>query len=559
MSQTLRKGKESLISNIEKVFRDNDFPKLPINQNPIQGDLSIICFPGAQVLKKSPEEVANIVSKLVSDIKLVKKVSVVKAFCNIDLDWDSLVTDVFNEVAKEDYGRGFSKNKSILVEHTSANATGPFHMGRARNPIIGDSISRLLKYNGYEVTTEYYVNDTGRQAATVAFGIKKFKGGPSEKQDHKLVECYRQASEALKNSEKVKSQIYQKMELIESGDKEALSEVKNAAEMMLSGMRSSLKRLNAEADSYFHESDLILDGSVNKVISSLKKSDICVEEDGAFYLDLGDKNIAGRNQKFFFTRDNGLSLYTTRDIAYHLNKFERFPKALNILGEDHKLQSTLLNIALDELKSSKPDNLFYSFVNLPGGKMSTRAGRVVYLDDMMERIVTTSFERLKEVEMSPKQKKILAEKIGIGSLRYNILKVQPEKGFTFNIEDALSIQGDSAPFAMYSHARMCSIIKKYGKNIPEMEVEADLIGSEIELIRIMAKWPQTIELSSNKLAIHNIPNYIHQLSSQFNNFYRDCKVIGDVNESLRINLVFSVKRILFDALDIMGIEAPERM
>ena len=559
MSQTLRKGKESLISNIEKVFRDNDFPKLPIDQNPIQGDLSIICFPGAQVLKKSPEEVANIVSKLVSDIKLVKKVSVVKAFCNIDLDWDLLVMDVFNEIVKKDYGRGLSKNESILVEHTSANATGPFHMGRARNPIIGDSISRLLKYNGYDVTTEYYVNDTGRQAATVAFGIKKFKGAPSEKQDHKLVECYRQASDALKNSEKVKAQIYQKMELIESGDKEALSEVKNAAEMMLSGMRSSLKRLNAEADSYFHESDLILDGSVNKVISSLKKSDICVEEDGAFYLDLGDKNIAGRNQKFFFTRDNGLSLYTTRDIAYHLNKFERFPKALNILGEDHKLQSTLLNIALDELKSSKPDNLFYSFVNLPGGKMSTRAGRVVYLDDMMERIVTASFERLKEVDMSPKQKNILAEKIGIGSLRYNILKVQPEKGFTFNIEDALSIQGDSAPFAMYSHARMCSIIKKYGKNIPEMEVEADLIESEIELIRIMAKWPQIIDLSSNKLAIHNIPNYIHQLSSQFNNFYRDCKVIGDVNESFRINLVFSVKRILFDALDIMGIAAPERM
>ncbi len=559
MSQTLRKGKESLISNIEKVFRDNDFPKLPIDQNPIQGDLSIICFPGAQVLKKSPEEVANIVSKLVSDIKLVKKVSVVKAFCNIDLDWDSLVMDVFDEIANEDYGRGFSKNESILVEHTSANATGPFHMGRARNPIIGDSISRLLKYNGYDVTTEYYVNDTGRQAATVAFGIKNFKGGPSEKQDHKLVECYRQASDALKNSEKVKSQIYQRMELIESGDKEALSEVKNAAEMMLSGMRSSLKRLNAEADSYFHESDLILDGSVNKVISSLKKSEICVEEDGAFYLDLRDKNIAGRNQKFFFTRDNGLSLYTTRDIAYHLNKFERFPKALNILGEDHKLQSTLLNIALDELKSSKPDNLFYSFVNLPGGKMSTRAGRVVYLDDMMEKIVTASFERLKEVDMSPKQKKILSEKIGIGSLRYNILKVQPEKGFTFNIEDALSIQGDSAPFAMYSHARMCSIIKKHGKNIPEMKVDADLIDSEIELIRIMAKWPQIIELSSDKLAIHNIPNYIHQLSSQFNNFYRDCKVIGDVNESFRINLVFSVKRILFDALDIIGIEAPERM
>ena len=559
MSQTLRKGKESLISNIEKVFRDNDFPKLPINQNPIQGDLSIICFPGAQVLKESPEEVANIVSKLVSDIKLVKKVSVVKAFCNIDLDWDSLVTDVFNEVAKEDYGRGFSKNESILVEHTSANATGPFHMGRARNPIIGDSISRLLKYNGYDVTTEYYVNDTGRQAATVAFGIKKFKGAPSEKQDHKLVECYRQASDALKNSEKVKSQIYQKMELIESGDKEALSEVKNAAEMMLSGMRSSLKRLNAEADSYFHESDLILDGSVNKVISSLKKSDICVEEDGAFYLDLGDKNIAGRNQKFFFTRDNGLSLYTTRDIAYHINKFERFPKALNILGEDHKLQSTLLNIALDELKSPKPDNLFYSFVNLPGGKMSTRAGRVVYLDDMMERIVTASFERLKEVDMSPNQKKILAEKIGIGSLRYNILKVQPEKGFTFNIEDALSIQGDSAPFAMYSHARAAAILRNFNNELPKPNITNKLEDSEIKLLRTLSKWPETVKKAIENLAIHYIPNYVHTLASDFNQFYRDCPVIDNPNEKFRINLVMCSKKILNESLSILGIEAPETM
>ncbi len=559
MSQTLKEAKHSLISNIKRVFKENDFPQLPIDEDPIQGDLSIICFPGAPVLKESPEKIATIVSNLVSDIALVKKVSVVKAFCNIDIDWDYLLLDIFKEISEKDYGRGFSKDESILVEHTSANATGPFHMGRARNPIIGDSISRLLKYNGYDVTTEYYVNDTGRQAATVAFGIKNFEEGNSEKQDHKLVECYRQASDALKSNEEIKNQIYQKMELIESGNKEALAEVKNAAEMMLSGMRSSLKRLNAEADSYFHESDLILDNSVNEVISSLKKSNICVEEQGAFYLDLGNKNIAGRNQKFFFTRNNGLSLYTTRDIAYHLNKFERFPKALNILGEDHKLQSTLLNIALDELESSKPDNLFYSFVNLPGGKMSTRAGRVVYLDDMMEKIVSASFERLKDVDMNLEQKNALAEKIGIGSLRYNILKVQPEKGFTFSIDDALSIQGDSAPFAMYSHARMCSIIKKYGRNIPKMNVEIGLKRPEIELIRIMAKWPQVVELSATKLAIHKVPNYIHQLASQFNNFYRDCKVIGDANESLRINLVFSAKKILFDALEIIGIAAPERM
>ena len=559
MSRNLEEAKLSVISDINKIFKKNKYPILPIDENPIQGDISIICFPGAQTLKKSPEEVAKNVSEMISHIKLIKETFVVKAFCNIVLDWDFLLEDIFSEINLSEYGRGVSKPDSILLEHTSANATGPFHMGRARNPIIGDSVSRLLKYYGYEVSTEYYVNDTGRQAATVAYGIKNFKGGDSKKQDHKLVECYRQASDALKRDDDIKSEIYKKMELIESGDKESLMEVKEAAEMMLSGMKSSLKRLNAEADSYFHESDLILDGSVNIVIKSLKKSNICSEEKGAFYLDLKGKNIAGRNQKFFFTRDNGLSLYTTRDIAYHLNKFTRFNKALNILGEDHKLQSNLLNIALEELDSNKPDNLFYSFVNLPGGKMSTRAGRVVYLDDMMDQIVDASLERLKEVDMSDNQKRLLSEKIGIGSLRYNVLKVQPEKGFTFSIDDALSIQGDSAPFAMYSHARMSSILRRYEASIPDSKLESDLVESEIELIRTMAKWPKTVESAVDKLAIHIIPNYVHQLSSKFNNFYRDCKVIGDTNEAFRINLVNSSKRILFDALDILGVEAPDRM
>mgnify|MGYP001361683667 FL=1 len=559
MSRNLEEAKLSVISDINKIFEENKFPMLPIDDNPIQGDISIICFPGAQPLKKSPQEVAKNVSEMISHIKLIKETFVVKSFCNIVLDWNFLLKDIFDDINHSEYGRGVPKPDSILLEHTSANATGPFHMGRARNPIIGDSVSRLLKYYGYEVSTEYYVNDTGRQAATVAYGIKNFEGGDSKKQDHKLVECYRQASDALKSDESIKSEIYKKMELIESGDKTSLMEVKEAAEMMLYGMKSSLKRLNAEADSYFHESDLILDGSVNVVIKSLKKSSISSEEKGAFYLDLEGKNIAGRNQKFFFTRNNGLSLYTTRDIAYHLNKFTRFNKALNILGEDHKLQSNLLNIALEELDSNKPDNLFYSFVNLPGGKMSTRAGRVVYLDDMMDQIVAASLERLKEVEMSDNQKRLLSEQIGIGSLRYNVLKVQPEKGFTFAIDDALSIKGDSAPFAMYSHARMSSILRRYKVSIPDFKVESDLVESEIELIRIMARWPKTVESAVDKLAIHIIPNYVHQLSSKFNNFYRDCKVIGDMNEALRINLVNISKRILFDALDILGVEAPDRM
>ena len=248
-----------------------------------------------------------------------------------------------------------------MIEHTSANATGPFHMGRARNPIIGDSIARLLTHYGYKVKTEYYVNDTGRQAATLAYGLKNFRPEVNGKKDHALVDCYRKASDELGKNKNVKDTIYKNMELIESGDKKTLKMVRRAAEEMMEGMKQSLKRLKAEADTYFHESDLIASGIVGEVINDLKKVKLCGEEDGAYYLDLEDEGVAGRNQKFFFTRENGLSLYTTRDIAYHLDKFKRCDNALNILGEDHKLQGKLLGISLRELGSKQPKNLFYSF------------------------------------------------------------------------------------------------------------------------------------------------------------------------------------------------------
>ena len=349
------------------------------------------------------------------------------------------------------------------------------------------------------------------------------------------------------------------MELIENGDKNALNEVKSAAKEMLEGMKISLIELGAEAENYYHESDLIATGKVNNVIKELKNSKLCKEEKGAYYLDLEKENIAGRNQKFFFTRENGLSLYTTRDIAYHIEKFKRFDRALNILGEDHKLQSKLLGIALREVKSNAPEALFYSFVNLPGGKMSTRAGRVVYLDDVMTQITDLAGEKLSEIDFDENKRNELAKQIGIGALRYNILKVQAEKGFTFNIDEALNLQGDSAPFTMYSHARAAAILRNYGKDVPLPNSPDKLEDSEIRLLRTLSKWPDTIHNSVENLAIHYIPNYVHALASDFNQFYRDCPVIDSSNENFRINLVICSKKILKEGLSILGIKAPERM
>ena len=191
--------------------------------------------------------------------------------------------------------------------------------------------------------------------------------------------------------------------------------------------------------------------------------------------------------------------------------------------------------------------------------MSTRAGRVVYLDDVMEQIVNLALEKLSETDLSTGDKVILAEQIGIGALRYNILKVQAEKGFTFNIDEALNLQGDSAPFAMYSHARASAIMRNYSKNTPAFKLENNLDESEIRLLRTLSKWPNTVEKAVDNLAIHYIPNYIHTLASDFNQFYRDCPVIGNSNENFRINLVVCSKKILNESLSILGLKAPEIM
>ena len=176
-----------------------------------------------------------------------------------------------------------------------------------------------------------------------------------------------------------------------------------------------------------------------------------------------------------------------------------------------------------------------------------------------EKMKKVPKEKLKEAEINEELKDQLAEEIGIGALRYNVLKVQSEKGFTFNFDEALNLQGDSAPFAMYSYDRACSIIRKYGSDIPNSKLKGKPKDSEVRLMRTLAKWPNIIENAALNYTIHNIPNYVHTLSSDFNQFYRDCPVLGDKNEDYRINLVYCTKKTLKEGLSIIGIKAPERM
>ena len=537
------------------------------------GDFAFPCFPLVPVAKKSPNEIAKEIASKIQKNKWIEKVDAKGAYVNFYLDKNSLKSNVLKTIfdKKEKYGFLESKNKKVIVEHTSANPNGPLHVGRARNPIIGDTIVRIFKAAGYSVKSQFYLDDMGKQVAILAWGVNNLKESEipkaeSEKPDHKTVGFYQSASKLMQDDLKIADEISKIVKKSEEGDDKTIQMVHKAYKPVLEGMKESMNRININFDSFVPESDFVKDKSVDFVVEKLNKSKHSAEEDNALYIDMEPFGVQGRNTKFFYLRKDGTTLYATRDVAYHLWKAKQADKLINVLGEDHKLESKQVEIAL-KLVGAKllPNVIFYSFVSLPGGKMSTRRGRVVYLDDLIDECVQRAYDEVKKrrgAELSEKKMKQIAEIIGIGALRYNIIKVQPEKDIEFKWEEALNFEGNSSPFIQYSHARASSILAKSNDAIKDFDATLLKDEAELSLIKTLARFPIVIDEACEGCKPHSIANYLFEVASSFNQFYRDCPVLPEKNKEIRIarlSLVEATKIVLKNGLDLLGIISPEEM
>jgi len=522
-----------------------------------------------------PKVAADIAEAIDADsLSYVSEVTTQGPYVNF-LPSEAYFAETLTGATDADFGRLPDRETSVVVEHTSANPTGPVHVGRARNPIIGDAVARVLDYAGYDVDRHYYVNDAGRQIAVFTWAYETFDESdlPEPERDspeYEMVRYYRKGNSFLEEGdpdavEEAEAEVQTILRGLEDGDEDTYERVAEVVDTVLGGMQATLGRLPAEFDEFVKETRFMRNGDTDALVARLKELDCAVYDEDAWQLDLPDfeKNLV-------FLRSDGTSLYTTRDLAHHEWKFDNYDRAVTVLGEDHHLQAEQLSAAL-ELLGDDTDQLqqvFYSWVNLPEGGMSTREGTGIDLDDLLDEAIARAREEVESRlddrtrgDLDEDDIERIAHQVGIGAVRYDIVSKQPTKGITFEWDRALDFEAQSAPYVQYVHARCCGITEDAGE-IPS-EPEFDRLGEpeELDLLRVLARFPAVIEEAADDLQPHTVATYTRTLAETFNAFYRECPVLDADEETraARLALVAGTRHAVANALDAIGVEAPTSM
>jgi len=540
---------------LSDVLEERDI-KLSLEEPPGEfGDVSAPCFELAPILKKSPKDIAE---ELASEIKpsgLIKDVKAVSGYINFYLDYEKLAPDLINKIKSEGNNYGGAKEKGkIVLEHTSANPDGPLHIGHARNAIIGDALARIMRFAGYGVETQYYINDMGRQLAVVVWGLETRKLDKKKKNDHAVLEVYVDANRAVEENPEHEQAISELMKGYEAGDKRIKEQFEHIVNYSVEGTKETLKRLNTKHDTFVWESTFVRDSSVEKVIKALEGTEY-FREDEAVYLDLKKFDI---EKELVLKRKDGTYLYATRDIAYHLWKSKR-GQVIDVLGADHKLVSSQVTAALEILGQDVPELIIYEFISLPEGSMSTRRGVFISLDELLDESVKRAYEEVHKRRSEEKEefKSNVAESVGTGAVRFNIVRISPEKAMVFRWEDALDFEKQGSPFIQYAYARACRILEKE-KAEQEFAIRG-LKENETAVLKLLSKFPGVVDEAARSRKPALLAAYTSELAAAFHRFYMFEPVLKSREKDFRLNLVHATKITLKNALSLLGIDALEKM
>ncbi|MBP7984644.1 MAG: arginine--tRNA ligase [Bacteroidaceae bacterium] len=588
----------SVISAVKQLY-GQDVPakmvSLQKTKREFEGNLTLVVFPFTKMSHKKPEETAEEIGKyLVENDKNIAAFNVIKGFLNLSISSAAWI-DLLNTInADEKYGEMSATEDSplVMIEYSSPNTNKPLHLGHVRNNLLGWSLSQIMAANGNKVVKTNIVNDRGIHICKSMLAWQKWGNGETpetsgKKGDHLIGDYYVAFDKHYK--EEVSALISQGMTQ-EEAEKEAPL-IKEAHEMLVkwenndtevrdlwnkmnswvyTGFDETYKAMGVGFDKIYYESDTYLVGK-SKVEEGLEKNLFFRKEDGSVWADLTND---GLDQKLLL-RSDGTSVYMTQDIGTANLRFLDFPinKMIYVVGNEQNYHFQVLSILLDRLGFEWGKDLVhfsYGMVELPNGKMKSREGTVVDADELIAEMVKTARETSDELgkfnDMSEEEKQEIARVVGLGALKYFILKVDARKNMLFNPEESIDFNGNTGPFIQYTYARIRSIMRKAAAEniaIPEtLDETMPLSEKEIELIQQMSDFAGAVRQAGSDYSPSGIANYCYELTKAFNQFYHDFSILHeeDVNKKLvRLVIAKNVSKIIREGMALLGIEVPERM
>ena len=540
--------KEANVENIEL--------EVPPTQE--MGDYAFPCFMLAKELKKSPNEIALDLSRKFKPTDLIKEARVIGPYLNFFVNKIKIAQEIIKEVLrqKDKYGSNYAgRGKKILVEHTSINPNASPHVGRARNALIGDSIVRILRFQGYKIEVHYFVNDVGKQIAMLVLGAE----GKKNIDFKDLLSIYIEINKKIEENPELEKKALELLNKLEKGDKAIKNNFEKIVNTCVKGQIKILSELGIKYDFFDYESKYLWGKKTDETLKRLERTGkLFIDGFNRWVMDQKGYELGMKVPVLVLTRGDGTSLYPLRDIAYNLDKLKKCDNIV-ILGEDQKLYQEQMATVLKELELKPPRVVHYSFVLLQEGKMSTRKGNVVLLEDFMKEAVGKASEELKKRYKKIDEK--AAKTIAYGAIKYGILKVSPEKNVVFEWKQALSFEGETGPYIQYAYARISSILNKNKKFNQKADLSLLKEREEIELIKLLHNFPELIAKATNELRPHLIATYIYSLAQKFNEYYHMHQILKAEKsvKDARILLISSVKQVIKNGLNLLGIDVLERM
>ncbi|KHJ37400.1 arginine--tRNA ligase [Pedobacter glucosidilyticus] len=556
-----------------------------------EGHFTLVVFPFVRQTKKSPEQTADVIGEyLKNNYPEVADFNVIKGFLNIvlaDAFWLNLLQ---NDIAKAAFGSVSPNGKKVMVEYSSPNTNKPLHLGHVRNNLLGYAVAEVLKANGYEVTKANLVNDRGIHICKSMLAWQKFGAGETPqssglKGDHLVGKYYvifdqeyKKEIEALKEAGKTEDEAKKEAPLMkeaqamllkwEEGDEAIISLWKTMNGWVYDGFDSTYRKLGVDFDKFYYESNTYLLGK-DIVEEGLAKGVFFQKEDGSVWIDLTSD---GLDEKLV-RRSDGTSVYITQDLGTAQLKYDEFgvDKSIYVVGNEQDYHFKVLFLILNKLGKTWADGLYhlsYGMVDLPSGKMKSREGTVVDADDLIREMEDTAREKTEALgkvdHFSDEEKAKLFYMIGMGALKYFLLKVEPKKRLLFDPNESIDFQGNTGPFIQYTHARIRSVVNK--ANFNEATTGFQNINSlketESELTQILSRYPQVLAVAARDYNPAAIANYAYELAKSYNKFYQTESILKVEEEDIknfRLLLSYHTALTIKKAMGLLGIDVPERM